>query len=109
VALAPLRHRLPVRAWAIALGAAFALVAVVSPKLLRPLNVAWTKFGLLLNTVTSPVLMAVVFYLAVVPTGLVMRAFGKDPLRRKRNPAAASYWIPRVPPGPAPDTMTQQF
>jgi hypothetical protein len=41
--------------------------------------------------------------------GVVMRAFGKDFLRRRREPSAASYWIAREPPGPAPDSMKNQF
>ena len=45
----------------------------------------------------------------VLPTGLVMRAMGKDLLRLKRQPDAESYWIVRAPPGPAPDTMKDQF
>jgi len=45
----------------------------------------------------------------VLPTGLVMRAMGKDLLRLKREPDAASYWIVRAPPGPAPESMKDQF
>lgn len=109
VAIAPLRHRLPVRWWSVALSAVFALLALAAPRLLHPLNVVWTRFGLILHRLTSPVVVAVVFYAAVVPTGLVMRACGRDPLRRKRNPGAVSYWIARTPPGPTPESMTQQF
>jgi hypothetical protein len=57
----------------------------------------------------SPVAMGLVFVTTVVPIGLVMRALGKDPLRLRRDSDAASYWIPRDPPGPAPDTMKNQF
>jgi hypothetical protein len=49
------------------------------------------------------------FYATVTPVGLLMRAVGKDPLRLRRNAAVASYWIPREPPGPAPDSMKNQF
>jgi hypothetical protein len=54
-------------------------------------------------------MMAFVFFGAVLPTGLVMRALGKDPLRLKRQPDANSYWIERRPPGPAPKSMKDQF
>jgi hypothetical protein len=109
IAVAPLRHGLPVRVWAAGLSAAFALPALLAPAVLRPLNVGWSRIGMALHRVTSPVAVAIVFYLAVVPTGLLMRASGKDLLRRRRDPAAGSYWIPRVPPGPAPESMKQQF
>jgi hypothetical protein len=53
--------------------------------------------------------MALLFYGTVLPTGLVMRTLGKDLLRLKREPAADSYWIVRQPPGPAPESMKDQF
>jgi hypothetical protein len=34
---------------------------------------------------------------------------GKNPLRLRFDPAARSYWLPRQPPGPAPDTLNNQF
>ena len=43
-----------------------------------------------------PVFCVMLYYLAVVPTGLVMRALGKDPLRLRKDPAATSYWIPHA-------------
>ncbi|HEV8678686.1 MAG TPA: hypothetical protein VGQ90_04870 [Stellaceae bacterium] len=48
------------------------------------------------------------FFTAVVPIGLVMRVFGRDKLRLRRDAGAASYWIGRDPPGPAPGSMTRQ-
>jgi hypothetical protein len=53
--------------------------------------------------------MALVFFGTVLPTGLIMRALGKDPLRLKRQSHANSYWIERRPPGPAPESMKDQF
>jgi hypothetical protein len=106
VALLPLRHRAPVRWWAVAVAVGLALLALVQPRVLAPLNAVWTRIGLLLNRVTSPILMAAVFFLGVLPTGLLMRAFGRDPMRRKRDAQAASYWIPRPP---EPGSMSRQF
>jgi hypothetical protein len=53
--------------------------------------------------------MGVVFYTTVVPIGLLMRRFGKDPLRLKFDREARSYWIERDPPGPAGAQMKNQF
>jgi hypothetical protein len=39
----------------------------------------------------------------------LMRLAGKDPLKLKRDAAAASYWVDREPPGPPPTSMTNQF
>ncbi len=89
--------------------ATFATVALARPSLLGPLNRAWTRLGLLLFHVVNPIVMFLLYVLAIVPVGLVMRILGKDPLRLRFEPVAASYWIPREPPGPAPETMKDQF
>jgi hypothetical protein len=95
--------------WTTALAALFLIAALTRPALLNPLNRVWLKFGLLLHKVVNPVIMALLFYGTVLPTGLIARAMGKDLLRLKREPEAESYWIVRAPPGPAPDTMKDQF
>lgn len=97
------------RWWAFGIAAAFAAVAVVMPSLLAGLNRLWMKFGLLLAKVVSPIALGILFYLVFTPIGLVMRLAGKDPLRLKAEPEAKSYWIDREPPGPAPQSMTNQF
>ena len=61
------------------------------------------------TSIVNPIVMGLLFYGTVLPTGLVMRALGKDLLRLKREPDADSYWIVRAPPGPAPETMKDQF
>lgn len=53
--------------------------------------------------------MAVVFFLILTPVAVLLRALGKDPLRLTRNPHAASYWLPRDPPGPSPSSLKNQF
>ena len=95
--------------WTAGLAALFLIAAWLKPAALNPLNRVWLKFGLLLHRVVNPVIMALVFYGTVLPTGLVLRAMGKDLLRLRREPEAESYWIVRAPPGPAPETMKDQF
>lgn len=95
-----------IRPWALAIAAAFAAVTLVRPRLLRPLNRLWYRFGLLLGAVVAPVVMAVVFFLTVTPIAFIMRVAGKDPLRRRWDERASSYWIERS--GPA-GSMKNQF
>ena len=95
--------------WTGAAAALFLAAALLRPAILHPLNLLWLKFGLLLHSVVNPVVMALVYYGTVLPTGLVMRMLGKDLLRLKWQPDADSYWIPRQPPGPSPETMKDQF
>jgi hypothetical protein len=89
--------------------AALAALALACPWILAPFNRLWGRLAVLLQRVVTPVVMLVVFVATVVPTGLIMRALGKDPLRLKPDPAAATYWIDREPSGPAPGTMKNQF
>lgn len=105
----PLLAGAGVRIWSLIIAAGFLAAAFFAPRLLAPLNRLWFKFGILLGRIVSPVVMAIIFYVAVLPTGLVMRALGKDLLRLRFDPEAKSYWIRRDPPGPAPDSLKHQF
>src|SRR6266542_4853545 len=89
--------------WALIVSAAVLMVTVAAPALLTLPNRLWHRFGILLNRVTSPAVLAILFYVVVTPTGLLMRAFGKDTLRLRQNGSADSYWIRRDPPGPKPE------
>jgi Saxitoxin biosynthesis operon protein SxtJ len=109
IALGPLRHAHPPRWWALGVAAVFALIALLKPSLLTPLNRLWIKLGVLLGKVVSPIALGVLFYGILTPLGLVIRLSGKDPLRLKLDRNAESYWIVRKPPGPPPDSMTHQF
>lgn len=108
-ALFPLLDHEPPRLWALGTAAALGVLSFFAPRLLRPLNLAWFRFGLLLHQIVSPLVLAILFFLAVTPTGLIMRLCGKDILRLQRDPAVGSYWLTRDPPGPAPETMKNQF
>lgn len=98
-----------VRVWALAVAVVFLAAGAVFPRVLAPLNRVWTKLGLVLHHVVNPLVMGLLFYFVVTPVGLLMRLFGKDPLRLRLEPQARSYWIERRPPGPAPETMKNQF
>lgn len=105
----PLFHGETLRWWAAGLAAIFALVALVKPALLAGLNRWWLKLGILLGKIVSPIALGLVFYGVITPLGIVMSLTGKDPLRLKLEPGSDSYWIAREPPGPPPDSMTNQF
>ena len=109
IALYPLLNFQGIRIWAMAVSGIFLLLAALVPRILAPANRLWTKFGLLLHNIVSPLALGILFFLVVTPTGLLMRLFGKDPLRLRFDPAADSYWIKRDPPGPAADSLNNQF
>jgi saxitoxin biosynthesis operon SxtJ-like protein len=105
----PLIHGGAPRVWFLLLACLFALVAIYAPRILRPLNVVWTRLGALLHRIVTPVAMGVVFFLVVTPMAWIMWMLGKDPLRLTRDTNARSYWIERQPPGPDPRSMVRQF
>ncbi|MBL8173306.1 MAG: hypothetical protein JNK48_01465 [Bryobacterales bacterium] len=109
VSLWPLRAGAPLRPAVLLLAVLFLALALLYPLLLHPLNRLWMGFGLLLGRIVNPIVTAVLFLLVFTPAGLMARARGKDALRLKRDPHAASYWIPR-PAGSNPrDTLAKQF
>lgn len=77
-----------------ALGLALVLgvLSLVRPSLLRPLNVAWMRFAVVLSRIMNPIVMLLLFAIAIVPAGLLMQ-LKRDPLRVRRAPGATSYWI----------------
>jgi hypothetical protein len=91
------------------IGSLFLAVGYMKPLWLRPLNKLWLQFGLLLFKITNPIIMLLIYVITILPIGLIMRVMGKDPLRRKKDVSAESYWIVREHPGPAPDTIKRQF
>ena len=83
--------------------------ALLRPQALAPLNKLWTKLGLVMFYVVNPVVMLLLFIVTIIPAGLIMRAVGHDPMRRRFDSNAPSYWIERDPPGPPPDSLHNQF
>lgn len=105
----PLLHGGVPRYWAWALAASLLATALVAPGLLdRPARL-WSRLGRGLHRITNPLVQALIFYLAVVPTALLMRAVGKDPLRLRLERDSSTYWMTREPPGPSADSMRHPF
>ncbi|MDJ0978678.1 MAG: SxtJ family membrane protein [Erythrobacter sp.] len=90
-------------------GTLLVLLGLVQPQLLSLLNKGWMKLGLLLAMIVNPIVMALMFVVLFIPIGLIMKIFGRDALRMKRPAGSGSYWIERNPPGPAPETLKNQF
>jgi hypothetical protein len=109
IAAWPLLDAAAPRWWAVGLAALFGSIALLRPRLLSGLNRQWVRLGILLGRVISPIALGVLFYGVLTPIGVVMRLAGNDPLRLRRDPGASSYWRLREPPGPPPDSMTNQF
>lgn len=107
IGLFPLIRGASPHGWALWVSGAFALAAAIRPAVLAPLNRIWTRLGLLMHKVFNPIVMGVMFFVAVLPTGLVMRALGRDLLRQRLDRDAKTYWIEREPSDP--DHFKNQF
>ena len=81
VSLWPLLNNDQIRYWALFVSILFLLLGIINSKVLTPLNKIWFKFGILLGKIVSPVVLAIIFFLVVTPTGLIMRMLGKDLLK----------------------------
>ena len=98
VALYPLINSESLRIWALVVSIIFFLLAFLAPKILVLPNKLWFKFGLLIGSIVAPIVMAFVYFVTVLPTGLIMRLLGKDLLKQKLDKNAKSYWIERKEP-----------
>jgi hypothetical protein len=90
-------------------GLILVILGLIWPRSLAGLNRGWTKLGLLMFKVISPIILALLYVTTFVPIGLIMRALRRDLLRLELEPSASSYWVKRDPPGPEPATMIHQF
>lgn len=109
ISLAPLRSHHAIRQWPLVAAIGLVLVAGLRARWLSPFNRAWTKVGVLMGRVATPVVTGLLFFLVVTPTAFLLRLLGKDLLHLTPVPKANSYWIERQPPGPAPKSMVNQF
>ena len=97
------------RTWAVMLAIFFFAAAFLKPALLKPLNLLWFRFGLLLHRLLSPVGMGAIFLMGVIPTALVMRWRGKDPLRIRPPNKGETNWVTRDRSAPSPESMKRLF
>ena len=106
ISLWPVANDNALRIWSIFLAITFLILGLMNSKLLTPLNILWFKFGMFLGFIIAPIVMGIIFFLVITPTGLIMKTMGKDLLNNKYDKKRASYWINRAKPK---STMKQQF
>lgn len=97
IALWPLllRGELP-RFWALAIGGLLVILGGVLPRVLTPLHRGWMAVGHALGWLNTRIILGLVFYGMITPMGLVMRLWGKDPLRLRSPGALGSYRVNRT-------------
>tara|TARA_E500000178_G_scaffold299487_1_gene307212 strand:- start:1293 stop:1676 length:384 start_codon:yes stop_codon:yes gene_type:complete len=97
ISIYPIVNNENLRMWALITSFIFLILGVINSFVLTPLNIIWFKFGIFLGKVISPIIMGVIFFFVVTPTGLIMRILRKDLLNLKFN-NNKSYWIEKKGP-----------
>ena len=92
IGLWPILKGNELRIWAIVISLIFLILGILNSKILTPFNKIWFRFGIFLGNFISPVIMGIVFFLVVTPTGLIMKLFRKDLINLKKN-NSSTYWI----------------
>ena len=106
ISLWPLTYENPIRIWSVIISLIFLILGLMNSKLLTPLNKLWFKFGMILGAIIAPIVMGIIFFLVVTPTGFIMNIIGKDLLQKKYDKKKGTYWIKR---DKSISTMKRQF
>ena len=85
---------LPVWPWVIF--AILGLTGLLLPGALRPVHYWWMRLALMISKVTTPLILAVVFFLVFTPIGLLMKIFGKDAMHRKIDNTIETYRVASI-------------
>jgi len=97
ISIYPLSKGNDVRVWSLIISLIFLILGSINSYILTPFNKLWFKFGILLGSVVSPIIMGIIFFLVVTPISLLLKLFGKDVLKLKKN-NSKSYWIEKSGP-----------
>lgn len=81
--------------WLLTPGAALILLGSASPRILKPVYIAWMSVAFVLGFIISHAILTVFFLLVITVIGLIARLCGKDFLGLKIDRDRESYWLPR--------------
>ena len=94
VSIYPIFNSGDLRIWSLIISITFLILGLLNSSILSPLNKLWFKFGILLGSIISPIVMGIVFFAIVTPTSLIMKILGKNLLNLKKG-NKKTYWIER--------------
>ena len=97
IALYPLIYSDNLRIWSLIISLVFLVLGKMNSRILTPFNILWMRFGIFLGKIVSPIIMGLIFFFVVTPTGLIMRIFKKDLINLKYN-KDKSYWTEKNDP-----------
>ena len=106
IALWPLKSGYDIRIIPLLTSLTFLILGFFNSNLLKPLNFIWMKLGLMLGKFMNPIILGFIYYLTVVPTGLIFKILNKNLLNLKKKDDKKSYWIIKKK---SQSTMNNQF
>ncbi len=95
--------------WFWGVGAGALVLGVLVPRALKPVFIVFTKVAHGIGWFNTRVILILVYYLLVMPIGLIMRVFKKDPLDRRIDKEAGSYWVKREHAEVTVESLEKQF
>ena len=94
ISIYPLLENGQIRIWSFILSLIFLILGLINSEFLTPLNKLWFKVGLLLGKLISPIVIGLIFFCVVTPTGLILKLLKKDILKLRKN-SSKTYWVER--------------
>ena len=92
ISIWPILNGEELRIWSLIISTVFLVLGLLDSKILSPLNKLWFKFGIFLGNFIAPIVMGLIFFLVVTPSGYLMKIFKKDLINLKKN-NKKTYWI----------------
>ena len=96
IALAPLIRGHNMRTWSLVIAIVFGVLGLIVPQILKPIFRVWMAFGEVLAWINTRIILTILYYLLIVPTGIILRMQGKDPMRLKFERDADTYRVIRA-------------
>ncbi len=93
----------------LSIGGILVLGAAIAPKALTPLNKAWMKLAEIMFVVVNPVVMFLLYAVCFIPAGIIMKIVRYDPMKKKFDKNAKTYWVERNYDTELPNPMKYQF
>lgn len=78
------------------IGIIFLLISIIKPIIFKYPNYFWHKLSIILNKITSPIIMFFIYSVSILPIGVILKIIGKDSTIKKIDPKEKSYWITRT-------------
>ncbi|MDH5387054.1 MAG: SxtJ family membrane protein [Gammaproteobacteria bacterium] len=79
--------------WPWAVSSILILWAFIHPASLKHIFLTWMKFGHIMGWINSRIILGIMFYFIFLPTAVILKILGKDPLHKKLDEKISSYRI----------------